>query len=129
MAEANTKSNHVSYFGDWFATACDLASTETPPGLDSISFKPTLLGNPEKQQQHDFLFWEFHEKGYDQAAIYQGRWKGIRLGSVNNPIELYDLENDINEEHNLAAEHPEIVEKINTYLKSARTDVENWPIK
>ena len=126
---ANTKSNHVSYFGDWFATACDLASTETPPNLDSISFKPTLLGNPEKQQQHDFLFWEFHEKGYDQAAIYQGRWKGIRLGSVNNPIELYDLENDINEEHNLAAEHPEIVEKINTYLKSARTDVENWPIK
>jgi arylsulfatase A-like enzyme len=125
----NTKSDHVSYFGDWFATACELADTEPPTNLDSISFLPTLLGEPAKQKEHDFLFWEFHEKGYDQAALYQGRWKGIRLGSINNPLALYDLQNDIAEEHDIASEHPEITEKIDTFLKSARSESKDWPVK
>ena len=126
---AKTKSDHVSYFGDWFATACDLAGTEIPQGLDSISFKPTLLGKAADQKKHEFLFWEFHEKGYDQAALYQGRWKGIRLGSVDKPIALYDLESDINEAHDIAVKNPEIVAKIDAYLKTARSEAADWPAR
>ena len=125
----DTKSDHVSYFGDWFATACALAGAPIPPDLDSISLTPTLLGDTANQRNHEFIFWEFHEKGYDQAALYQGRWKGIRLGSVNKPIALYDLENDINEAHDVAAKHPVIVAKINAYLKTARSEAADWPVK
>jgi arylsulfatase A-like enzyme len=126
---AGSTTDHVAYFGDWFATACDLAGVEIPDGLDSISFAPTLKGRPEDQKEHEFLFWEFHERGYDQAALYQGRWKGIRKGSVKNPLALYDLTNDIAEKSDVAAEHTEIASRIDAYLKSARTESPNWPVK
>jgi arylsulfatase A-like enzyme len=127
--KAGTTADHVAYFGDWFATVCELAGTEVPEGLNSISFAPTLKGQADRQKTHDFLFWEFHEKGYDQAALYQGRWKGIRKDSVNNPLALYDLENDIGEKTDVSSKHPEIASRMDAYLKSARTESPNWPTK
>ena len=66
-----TVSDHVGSFADWMATAAELASAKGPAGGDSVSFAPTLLGTPEKQAQHEFLYWEFHEGGFKQAALYQ----------------------------------------------------------
>ena len=80
-ARAGTETDHVAYFGDWMATAAELAGAKAPDGCDSISFVPTLLGKSAAQPQHEFLYWEFHEGGFKQAALYQGRWKGIRSGS------------------------------------------------
>src|SRR5690606_10599087 len=74
--EPGSESGHVAYFGDWFATAAELAGAELPDGLDSISFVPTLLGKPDQQGEHEFLYWEFHERGFLNAALYRGRWKG-----------------------------------------------------
>ena len=121
-----TVSEHVAYFGDWFATAAELAGIAPPANLDSISFVPTLLDQADKQPKHDFLYWEFHEGGFKQAALYQGRWKGIRAGGPDAPIALYDTENDIAEKINVAAEQPDIAEKISAYLKTARTDSPDW---
>ncbi len=121
-----TESDHASYFGDWFATAVELAGAELPPGLDSISFVPTLLGPAEQQPKHEFLYWEFHERGFRQAALYQGRWKGHRSGGPDEPIELYDLDNDIAEQHDIAGEHPDISQTISDYLKSARAESVDW---
>jgi hypothetical protein len=42
--------------------------------------------------------------------------------------ELYDLSKDLGEEKNIAAEHPQVVAKIEAYLKTARTDHPDWPI-
>lgn len=124
----DSTSGHVGYFGDWMATAADLAGTSIPPNCDSISLVPTLLGQPEKQQSHEFLYWEFHEGGFRQAALYQGRWKGIRQGGPDQPLRLYDQQQDPAEKVNVAAEHPEIVAKISAYLATARTDSVDWPI-
>jgi arylsulfatase A-like enzyme len=121
-----TVSDHVAYFGDWFATAAELAGTTPPANLDSISFAPTLLGQADKQTKHEFLYWEFHEGGFKQASLYQGRWKGIRAGGPDAPIALYDTENDIAEKTNVAAEHPDIAERISAYLKTARTESPDW---
>lgn len=121
-----TESDHVAYFGDWMATAIDLAGAKMPGGCDSISFAPTLLGKPAEQQEHEFLYWEFHEGGFKQAALYQGRWKGIRSGGQHALVELYDQENDIAEKTNIALEHPEIAAKIGAYLASARSDLPDW---
>jgi arylsulfatase A-like enzyme len=124
---AGTETNHVAYFGDWMATAAELAGTKTPDNCDSISFVPTLLGQPAAEQpRHEFLYWEFHEGGFRQAALYQGRWKGVRSGGPDAPIVLYDQRTDIAERTNVAAEHPDIVSRLDDYLKSARHDSPDW---
>ncbi|HVA49440.1 MAG TPA: arylsulfatase [Pirellulales bacterium] len=123
---AGTTSDHVAYFGDWMATAAALAGAKMPDNCDSISFASTLFGRPAEQREHEFLYWEFHEGGFKQAAIYQGRWKGIRSGGPDAPVAVYDLQTDIGEKTNVAAEHPEIAAKIGAYLATARSDSPDW---
>jgi arylsulfatase A-like enzyme len=121
---AGNESDHVAYFGDWTATACELAGCELPADRDSISFAPTLLGGD--QDKHEFLYWEFHEGGFKQAALYQGRWKGIRSGSPDSTIRLFDQSADPAESRDVATQHPEIAARIGDYLKSARVESDNW---
>jgi arylsulfatase A-like enzyme len=118
-------SEHVAYFGDWFATATELAGGRTPPGLDSLSFASTLRGTAG-QPSHEFLYWEFHERGFSQAALYQGRWKGIRERARSAPLALYDLHNDIGEHTDVAEKHPEVAARVDAFLKTARTDSADW---
>jgi arylsulfatase A-like enzyme len=124
--KAGAVSTHVGYFGDWFATAADLGGAKLPDGLDSISFVPELLGRSGEQPRHEFLYWEFHEGGFTQAALYQGRWKGIRRGSPEASLVLYDLANDPSEATDVATQHPEIAAKISAYLQSARSTSPDW---
>jgi arylsulfatase A-like enzyme len=126
---AGRETDHVAYFGDWMATAAELAGVKPPENTDSISFAPTLWGRESEQDRHEFLYWEFHERGFDQAALYQGRWKGIRLKSPDAPVAVYDLHNDIGETTNIADRHPEIAAKLDAYLKSARSESPDWPIR
>lgn len=126
---ASSETGHVAYFGDWMATAAELASAQVPPDCDSISFVPTLRSQNDAQQRHEFLYWEFHENGFHQAALYQGRWKGIRLGSTSAPLRVFDLQTDIAEEHDLSQSQPEIAAKLSEYLNSARSDSPDWPIR
>jgi arylsulfatase A-like enzyme len=127
--EAGAISSHVGYFGDWMATAAELAQTKTPAGCDSLSFLPTLLGKKSAQQQHEFLYWEFHEGGFKQAALYQGRWKGIRSGGPDAAIKLYDQESDIAEKNDVADQNTEVVAKISSYLQTARSESADWEPK
>lgn len=123
---AGAETDHVAYFGDWMATAAELAQTDVPAGCDSISWVPTLHGQPEAQLRHEFLYWEFHEGGFAQAALYQGRWKGIRRGVPESPVVLYDLESDPAEKIDVAPENPEIAAKIGEYLVTARNSSPDW---
>ncbi|WP_322279365.1 arylsulfatase [Prosthecobacter sp.] len=85
---------------------------------------PVLTG--KEQLKHDFLYWEFHEGGFKQAALYQSRWKGIRSGGPDAPVHLFDQQNDVAELTNVAEKHPDIAEKIGTYLKTARSPLAEW---
>jgi arylsulfatase A-like enzyme len=124
-----SQSGHVAYFGDWMATAAELAGAKPPGNCDSISFAPTLLSKSNQQPSHEFLYWEFHERGFSQAALYRGRWKGIRERGSGAPLLLYDLDNDLGEKTNVAADYPEIVARIDAYLKTARSDSPDWPVR
>jgi arylsulfatase A-like enzyme len=119
------ESGHVGYFADWLTTAAELSGGDAPGNLDGISFVPTLTGSGD-QKAHEFLYWEFHEGGFKQAALYQGRWKGIRSGSEDAPIALYDQQTDVAEKNNVASQHPEIADTISNYLKSARSPLPDW---
>jgi len=120
------ESAHVGYFPDWLPTAAELAGAPAPENTDGISLVPVLTGRASEQKKHEFLYWEFHEGGFKQAALYQERWKGIRVGDPGAPVQLFDQQNDAAEQTNVAAAHPEIAAKIGDYLKTARTPLPEW---
>ncbi len=124
--KARSVSDHAGAFWDFLPTAAELAGVSPPPGLDGISFLPALLGKP--QRKHDYLYWEFHERGFSQA-VRMGDWKAVRRTGLASPIELYDLTTDLGEQHDLAAEHPEIVQRAQGLLQSARIDSAEFPIR
>ena len=113
-------------FWDFLPTAAALAGAQAPEQTDGVSMLPALLGEPVTNR-HDFLYWEFHERGFQQA-LRMGAWKAVRP-QVGAPLELYNLSTDRGEQHNVAAQHPDVVARIEAYLKTARTESEQWPIK
>jgi arylsulfatase A-like enzyme len=124
---AETVSNHVAYFGDVMATLCELTGAELPPHRDSVSFLPTLLGRFSDQKQHDYLYWEFYERGSAQAVRFEN-WKAIRKPMLSGEIELYNLAEDLGETKNLAAEYPDIVEKARKLMDEAHTPDPRWQV-
>jgi arylsulfatase A-like enzyme len=123
--KAGAKSDQVWAHWDFLPTAAEIAGVKPPAGIDGVSMLNALLGR--RQRNHEFLYWEFHERGFSQAAR-MGDWKAVRK-SPDSPLELYDLRNDLGEQKDIAVKHPEVVEKIEDYLKTARTESELWPIK
>jgi arylsulfatase A-like enzyme len=97
-----------------------------PEKLDGLSLLPALLGGPQTNQ-HEFLYWEFHERGFQQA-VRMGDWKAVRP-QAGAPLELYNLKADLGEKENVAEKNSKVVAKIEDYLKTARTESEHWPIK
>ena len=123
---AGVVSDQVWAFWDFLPTAAELAGLPAPSGIDGISMLPTLLGQ-EQTNQHEFLYFEFHEKGTQQAVLKQD-WKAVRL-ALGKPLELYNLKPDPGETNNVAAAQPEVVARIENYLKTARTDSPLWPLR
>lgn len=119
----NTVSDHVWAFWDFLPTATELAGAKTPDGIDGISVVPTLLG--QKQKEHEFLYWEFFERGFQQAVRY-GDFKALRL-EQGKPLELYIVTKDSKEQNNVASKYPKIVQHIEAYLETARTPSPYWP--
>ena len=114
---------------DIMATLAELAGVARPAHTDGISLVPTLLGHPERQQPREYLYWEYHMG--KQQAVRLGSWKGIRFGGTKEPIELYDLDADIGETHNVADGHPDIVARITAIMEEARANSEFnrfWPL-
>lgn len=125
-------SDQVWAFEDFLPSACELAGIAPPRGIDGISMVQTLrglgMGGIKRMQlQHEFLYWEFHERGSKQA-VRMRNWKGLRP-APGAPLELYDLDIDLGESTNVAGAHPEIVARMEEYLKTARTENEHWPIR
>ena len=110
---------------DMFPTVAELAGAKTPSGLDGISMARALRG--QTASAHEFMYWEFHERGFQQA-VRMGQWKAVRLAK-DSALELYNLKADPHEEKNVAAARPEVVQKIENYLRTARTESAQWPIK
>jgi arylsulfatase A-like enzyme len=121
--KAGANSDHVWAHWDVLPTLAEIAGVNPPAHIDGISMLTVLLGRPRRV--HEFLYWEFHERGFSQA-VRMGDWKAVRK-SPDSPLELYDLKNDLGEQNDVAAKHPEVVKKIEDYLKTARTESELWP--
>ncbi|HOX02544.1 MAG TPA: sulfatase-like hydrolase/transferase [Candidatus Paceibacterota bacterium] len=130
-------SDRVTGFEDWLPTLLELAGDRdrTPPGLDGISFAPTLRG--QRQPERPFLYRE--SPGYGgQQCLRVDRWKAIRrnlhpgpkAGSPNpSPVELYDLAKDPAETTDLAAQHPGLVERFLEIMRDQHAPSELFPLR
>lgn len=131
---AGVKNDHQLAFYDIMPTFCELVGDKNFPKkylnkelegdcFDGISFAPTLLGNDSKQVQHDFLYWEFHET--DQIGVRMGDWKMVvRSGKPS----LYNLAEDIHEDHDVAAQHPDIVAKMKECIRQEHRPNDLFPV-
>ncbi|MCE9107719.1 arylsulfatase [Bacteroides pyogenes] len=122
---ANSESDHLSGFQDVMPTLADIAGIPSPR-TDGISFLPTLLGRSDKQAQHPFLYWEFPEWG-GEKAVRSGKWKALwkNIKKGNKRIMLFDLENDIKEEHDVADKYPGVVREMERLMRQSSTLPEN----
>jgi len=128
---AGTTSDHPSAFWDFLPTACEIAGVESTSDGDGISYLPTLLGKPDQQPSHEYLYWASGE-GETAVGVRMGKWKlveyrtkqkkGKKAAETSSPSKpdwrLYDLVTDIGEEHDLADQHPQIVESMLGRLQS-----------
>ena len=134
---AGSTSDRVTGFEDWLPTLLELsgAAGKTPPELDGISFAPTLLGS--SQEPRPFLYRE--SPGYGgQQAVRVGTWKALRRNLNPGPkapdqqpgaLELYDLATDPGERTNVAAQHPEVVARMQTILARQHVKSNLFPMR
>ncbi len=114
---------------DMYPTFQQLAGLPVNKKIDGISILPSLLKNG-KQNQHNYLYWEFHENNGRQAIRWKN-WKLIKLKvntDASTAVELYDLGNDPSEKNNLAEKFPVIVKKLNAMIKAAHLPNKDWPL-
>ena len=122
-------SHHICAHWDMLPTFCEIAGAKIPEKLDGISFLPTLLGHNKEQKQHEYLYWEFHERGGKRAVRF-GNWKAVQLNvrkNNNSPLELYNLKKDEHEDKNIADEHPDLIKQAKKIFSESHIPDANWP--
>jgi len=112
--QAGATSDHISAFWDFLPTACELAGIKAPQYIDGISYLPALRGKP--QPAHETLFWKYRGK----AALRSGKWKAVQTGT-QKPLELYNLDTDIGEQHNIADQRPDIVSRMKQKMADSQS--------
>ena len=121
---AGSVSDAVWAMWDVLPTVADLAGIEAPQGIDGVSMRDVMIGGTAPRA-HEYLYWEFYERGSAQA-VRAGRWKAVRIPMLTGDVELFDIENDIGETTDLAAEHPDVVREMIRTMEAAHTPSEIW---
>jgi arylsulfatase len=113
---------------DLMPTLLEVAGLPVPAGLDGLSFAAELRG--EHAPEHEFLFWEFHGYG-GQQAVRLGSWKGVRFGLLEKEeipsLELYDLGASERETANVASENPDVVARLLAILEREHRPSRDFP--
>jgi len=120
----------VSAQYDLMATLAELTGQTIPNKTDGVSFLQELLGNTGAQKRHDYLYFEYPEKG-GQVAIRIGDWKGVRINVRKNPAaswQIFNLKSDMGETTDVSAQHPELVTHFNEIQKKEHwhSHVKEW---
>jgi arylsulfatase A-like enzyme len=119
-------SEHVSAFWDFLPTMADVLGVSDEHHTDGISFLPELTGEGI-QEEHDYLYWEYHRAGGRQA-VRKGNWKAVAYGvEGGRNIELYDLSSDPSESRDLAEQYPEIIAQMDSIMCAAHIPSKIFP--
>lgn len=127
------RTGHVSGFQDIMPTFCELAGVHPPAGIDGISLVPTLHGKPNRQECHEFLYWEFIRMvGSETRGAHQGMLnvaenvKAVRYGA-DDAVALYELNSDLGESLDISRDRPELTGMLKRLMNESRTESKLWP--
>jgi arylsulfatase A-like enzyme len=117
---------------DLYPTLVEVARATAPADypLDGMSYAPLLTG-AKKSLDRDAIFWHF--PGYLGAG--QGKWRTTPVGAVragdwklleffeDGKLELYNLQDDVGEQHNVANANPAKLKELQAKLVAWRDQV------
>lgn len=113
---------------DIMSTCVDLAGAKYPAeykgnhieAMEGVSLRPAFSGQPLARTQP--IFWE-HE---GNKAVREGQWKLVMR--AKEPWQLYDLEADRTEQHDLSKENSQIASRLEAAWNAwaQRTYVDEW---
>ncbi|MEE2991006.1 MAG: arylsulfatase [Planctomycetota bacterium] len=123
--EEGSTSHFAGAFWDVMPTLAELAGTgkQVPGDIDGLSFLPSLL-QQGTQTEHEYLYWAFYERG-GSRALRSGDWKAVQQ-PIHSPVRLYDLKEDLGEEVDVAAAHPDLVKKLTGQMDAAYAPSARW---
>ncbi|MFO0927193.1 MAG: sulfatase-like hydrolase/transferase [Gemmataceae bacterium] len=108
---------------DLFPTLVRAAGGD-PGTVDGVNLLPVLQGGAAPER--DALYWHYphyaNQGGRPGGAIRAGGWKLVEFYE-DGRRELFDLSKDVSENRNLAAERPEVVERLANRLAAWRKEV------
>ena len=142
---AGTESKEMLMSLDLFPTIAKLISAELPRHpIDGLNVWPIISGQRRAKNPHT-AYWFYYEVNQLQATVTgDGRWKlqlphtyrtlaGKPGGHGGTPApyeqrklekaELYDLVNDISETTDVAAQHPDVVKRLEAEAERARQEL------
>ena len=112
---------------DIYPTVLEMMGLSSRPyqHVDGVSLVPVIKGSGKVRR--DALFWHYpHYNRHPQSApvsiVRQGKWKLIEF-LERSEFELYDLEKDLGEKVNRAADYPNLVSELNTRLQEWKKEV------
>ena len=125
--QPNSTSHAIVTGTDYYPTLLDMLKLPALPDQhrDGKSFVPAL-----KAEDYDrgAVYWHFphysnHGFQSPNGAIRFGRYKLIEYYE-NGTVQLFDLENDIGEQNDIAKSHPTVTKKLKKMLQQWRDDVD-----
>lgn len=126
---------------DLLPTFAGLAGAKLPrQKIDGKDIWPLIAGQPGAKSPHEAFFFY---QDYALEAVRSGPWKlhfpheyrtlgdspratgGVpaKYKQTKTDLALYNLETDIGEQHNVAAEHPDVVERLQRLADAMRQDL------
>lgn len=125
--KADSTENAPAAMWDLLPTLCDVAGAKPPADIDGVDLLPALLGKQEPVINRDF-YWELPNNSGVQA-VRHGHWKGVRTGLLAGPQpwQLYDLAADPKETTDVAAEHADVVARIDAIARESHVPSKEFP--
>jgi arylsulfatase A-like enzyme len=125
VTEPGSTSDEPVITMDFYPTVLDIAGVQSDQQVDGVSLKP-ILQDPSAKLGRDTLYWHYphyHNFGANpHSRIREGDWRLVEFYEDNH-VELYNLADDIGEEHDLAAEMPEKAAELRAKLHAWRESV------
>ena len=109
--------------------------------IDGLDIWPLLKGEADAKNPHDAYFFYYNTN--ELQAVRSGRWKlilphtyrtlgnqpkarggiPVKYRDVKAGLELYDLQTDEGEKHDVADGHPDVVKRLSALAEQAREDM------
>jgi len=125
LTRANSTCAEPTISYDFYPTFVELAGGSLPVNqvIDGESLLP-LLSDPASQLGREAIHWHYPHYHHDRPAscIRQRDWKLIEYLDGTDEVELFQISEDIEEDHNLADEKPGRVQDLKRRLGDWRLD-------